>query len=99
MSLINEMLQDLDSRKHLQTTEAVCDAEIAVPPDNSAGSRTAWIILGLLFLVFIGFWFVQTLVIGSEPAKPTPNELAPRQPKRRLNDRLPPQRKSTQRTF
>lgn len=76
MSLINEMLQDLDSRKHLQTTEAVCDAEIAVPPDNSAGSRTAWIILGLLFLVFIGFWFVQTLVIGSEPAKPTPNGLA-----------------------
>lgn len=77
MSLINDMLQDLDSRKHLQNTDSVSDAEIAdaeitVAPNDSAAPRAVWIFLGLLLAAFIGFWLVQPLVTGFGFAKPTP---------------------------
>lgn len=76
MSLINDMLQDLDSRKQLQNTDSAIDAEIAAPPNDSARPWMVWVVSGLLLAVFIGFWLVQPLA-GSAPAKPaSPDELA-----------------------
>ena len=71
MSLINDMLQDLDSRKQLQNPDSVSNVEIAAPLLDSARPRTVWIFSGLVLAAAIGFWLAQPLVTGFWLSKPT----------------------------
>ncbi len=71
MSLINEMLQDLDARKQISEPESVTpDSNAGISPLNSDRWRLAPVLLGFVLAAAMGFFMVQHLGAGVDSPQP-----------------------------
>ncbi len=76
MSLINQMLRDLEGRKREEAGKPA-EVSVVVPPRRRSSSVLSWLIVvaGLLIAAGIGLWFGQRLPAGGNAASgPAPTK-------------------------